>query len=180
MAGSDGNSLTNYAKQATLRVVSGTETIVAVDFSKAKNALSEVMTSVVHEHQLRLVSRHRGKEAMLLVRREDLAEMLESFRFDPRLTVGDGEVTAELAELGVLGFGASVDEALEDLVCELRRYAQRFFERFSFYRATDRAGHGPWLLRFALTPSDRQLELLFEDSRREAEAASPGAATAAV
>lgn len=160
--------------------MSVTESIAALDFSKAKNALSEVMTSVVHEHQLRLVSRHRGKEAMLLVRPEDLAAMLESFRFDPCVTVSDGEATAELTELGVLGFGASVEEALEDLVRELRLYAQRFFERLSFYRATDRAGHAPWLLRFALTPSDRQLELLFEDSRREAEAASPGAATAAV
>jgi hypothetical protein len=62
--------------------------------------------------------------------------------------------------LGVLGFGATADEALADLVIELRAYARDYFERASFYAATDRAEHAPWLLRFALTPPDQQLELL--------------------
>ena len=62
-------------------------------------------------------------------------------------------------------FGETLEDAMEDLVEELRAYARDFFERASFYAETDRAGHAPWLLRFALAPPDRQLELLYEDSR---------------
>ena len=148
------------------------ETLASLDFSRAKSGLSELMTQVVHGHAPRIVSRHRGKEEMVLVATDDLARFLESFRFDPRLTIDGDEVTAELAELGLLGFGETLEAAMEDLVEELRIYAGDFFERASFYAETDRADHAPWLLRFALTPPDRQLELLYEDSRQATQPAT--------
>ena len=145
--------------------MSGGTALPTVDFSEAKARLSDLMTAVVHDHQPRLVQRHRGKEAMLLVSSEDLARSLSSFRFDSRVTLDQGEVTVELERFGLLGFGESFESAMGDLVTELRAYARRFFERWAFYRETDRAEHWPWLLRFALTPADRQVALLVEDSR---------------
>lgn len=135
----------------------------ALSISDAKDRLSEVMTSVVHEHAPRVVSRRRGKETMLLMRAEDLAEVLEPFKFEPRAIVDGGEVTVELPPFDVLGFGETIDEAMEDLLVELRAYAHDFFNRAAFYMETDRASQAPWLLRFALTPEDRQLELLYAD-----------------
>jgi hypothetical protein len=146
-------------------------TLTSLDFSRAKSALSDVMTQVVHEHSPRLVSRHRGKERMVLVRAEDLADYLDSFRFDPQVVIDGGEVTVELEDLGVLGFGETVEAAMEDLVGELRAYARRFFERSAFYLQTDRARHAPWLLRFALTAPESQLGLLVEDSQQAGELA---------
>jgi len=137
--------------------------IPSIEFSDAKARLSDVMTEVVHGHLPRLVRRHRGKEEMLLLRPDDLARSLSSFRFDTRLVVRKGEVTAQLAELGVLGFGETTDEAMSDLVVELRTYARRFFERAAFYLETERAAHLPWLLRFAMTPEGEQLALLSRD-----------------
>ena len=148
------------------------EPLASVDFSRAKSSLSELMTEVVHRHSPRIVIRHRGKEEMVLVGSHDLALFLDSFRFDPRVTVDEGEVTAELSELGLLGFGETLEEAMEDLREELRAYAHDFFERATFYAETDRARHAPWLLRFALTPPDIQLELLYEDSRQAVSPAS--------
>jgi hypothetical protein len=124
------------------------------------------MTEVVHQHSPRIVSRHGGREEMVLVGSADLAGFLDAFRFDPRVTLDGGEATVELQELGLLGFGETLEAAMEDLRDELRAYALDFFERASFYAETDRAGHAPWLLRFAVTPPDAQLELLYEDSRR--------------
>lgn len=131
-----------------------------VDFSRAKSSLSDLMTRVVHEHRPTIVGRHRGKERMLLVRTDDLAAYLTSFRFDVEVAEDEGEVTAALSRLGLLGFGTTRDEAIDDLLVELRTYAEDYFERASFYAATDRAGHAPWLLRFALTPSPEQRALL--------------------
>ena len=139
-----------------------TPTLTSFDFSRAKSALSDLMTQVVHEHRPRVVSRHRGKERMLLVRTDDLAEYLSSFRFEPEVVDDKGEVTVALPRFGLLGFGKTRDDALADLLEELRAYARDFFERASFYAATDRAEHAPWLLRFALTPPERQLGLLGE------------------
>lgn len=132
----------------------------SVEFSRAKSELSDVMTRVVHEHRPSIVSRHRGKERMLLVRTDDLARHLAGFEFDVELVEDATEVTAILARLGLLGFGSTRDEALDDLVTEVRLYAADYFEREAFYAATDRAGHAPWLLRFALTPAAEQRELL--------------------
>jgi len=126
------------------------------------------MTHVVHDRSPQIISRHRGKEEMLLVGTRDLAEFLDSFRFEPRLTIEPGEVTAELEQLGLVGLGESTEQAMQDLVDELRLYARDFFERASFYAETERAAHAPWLLRFAITPPDRQLDLLYEDSRAAA------------
>jgi len=135
-------------------------TLPSLDFSRAKGALSDVMTRVIHEHRPSVVSRHRGKERMLLVRTDDLARYLVAFSFDLELAEDEGEVTAALPGLGVLGFGANHDEAIDDLLVELRVYAADYFERASFYAATDRAEHAPWLLRFALTPAAEQRALL--------------------
>ena len=136
--------------------------LTSLDFSRAKAALSDLMTQVVHEHRPRVVSRHRGKERMLLVRTDDLADYLCSFTFETETVNDTGEITLALPRLGLLGFGSTIDEARADLLVELRAYARDFFDRAMFYAATDRAVHAPWLLRLAVTPADRQLELLAE------------------
>ena len=131
-----------------------------LDFSRAKGTLSDVMTRVVHEHRPSIVSRHRGKERMLLVRTDDLAAYLSSFSFELEIVEDGGEVTGALPRFGLLGFGSSRDEAIDDLLVELRTYSADYFERAGFYAATDRANHAPWLLRFALTPAAEQRGLL--------------------
>jgi antitoxin of RelE/RelB toxin-antitoxin system len=130
------------------------------DFSRAKAALSELMTEVVYERRPRLISRRRGKEKMLLVGAEDLAGYLRSFRFKTETIEDKGEVTLALPALGLLGFGKTLDEARADLLTELRAYARDFFDRAAFYAETDRAAHAPWLLRLAVTPAEQQAELL--------------------
>jgi len=97
---------------------------------------------------------------MLLVRADDLAQYLGAFTFDLELVEDEGEITAAVPKLGLLGFGANSDEAIDDLVVELRAYSADYFERASFFAATDRAGHAPWLLRFALTPPAEQRALI--------------------
>lgn len=101
---------------------------------------------------------------MLLVRPDDARRWLDTFRFALDVTLDEGEVAVFAEPVGVLGVGDSLDAALDDLVVELGSYAHRFFvERPQFYAQTRAAQHGPWLLRFALTPSDEQRALLDAD-----------------
>jgi hypothetical protein len=120
------------------------------------------MAAVVHQRRPQLIRRHRGKEAMLLLPPDDLARALRAFHFESSVTYSEDEVTVALDQFGVLGFGATFEEALSDAVEELRAYAQRYFADAAFYAKTDRSSHWPWLLRFALTPPDQQAQLLVE------------------
>jgi hypothetical protein len=131
-----------------------------IDFSPAKSHLSDVMTKVFHGHQPRIVSRHRGKEQMLLVRPDDLVMMLGEQRLDV-LTVYDAdEVTLRIPDMGVLGFGETLDAAVDDLLVELRAYATRFFREPARFMATSRGAHAAALLRFALAGDDEQRRML--------------------
>ena len=143
----------------------------AVQFSQAKTGLSELMTAVVHSHRLEVIERHGGKEVAVLMAREDLLALLDGYRFSPRVALDGNEATAALEDFGILGFGETSEEAMEDLVVELRAYSQRVLvDDRDFYAQTDRASHVPWLLRFALTRPEDQIELLYADSRTEVEA----------
>jgi hypothetical protein len=148
-----------------------TPPVPTIEFSPAKSQLSEVMTQVFHGHQPRIVSRHHGKEQMLLVRPDDLVTMLGEQRLDVQAVYDQGEVTLRVPDMGVLGFGETLDEAVEDLLVELRAYATRFFREPARFLATSRGGHAAALLRFALTNEDEQRRMLgLEEPEREADA----------
>ena len=138
------------------------------DFSPAKARLSDVMTQVFHGHQPQLVSRHRGKEQMLLVRPDDLVAMLADQHLEVRAVFDAGEVTLRVPEMGVLGFGNTLDEATEDLLVELRAYAARFFREPARFMASGRATHAGVLLRFALSTEEAQRRMLSEAVEPEA------------
>ena len=144
-------------------------TLPVLDFSEAKARLSDVMTAVTQQHQPRLVRRHHGKESMVLIDAGDLAGFLTAYRFEPTVVVDAGEFTVELEHLGILGLGTNMDEAIADLVAELRAYTQRYFAQPAFYAHTDRRDHWPWLLRFALTEEDGQAELILADMKKTEE-----------
>ena len=145
-----------------------TPTVPTIDFSPAKSQLSEVMTQVFHGHQPRIVSRHHGKEQMLLVRPDDLVAMLGDHRLDVQAVYDADEVTLRIPDMGVLGFGDTLDEAVDDLIVELRAYATRFFREPARFLATNRGAHAAALLRFALAAEDEQrLMLGLEEPERE-------------
>ena len=137
------------------------------DFSPAKAHLSDVMTQVFHGHQPQLVSRHRGKEQMLLMRPDDLVAMLADQHLEVLVVLDGDEVTLRIPELGVLGFGDTLDEATEDLLVELRTYATRFFRDPARFMATSRSNHAGALLRFALATNESQRLMLIESRGEE-------------
>jgi hypothetical protein len=134
-------------------------------FAEAKTRLSEVMTDVVHGHHPQVIGRHGGREQMLLVGLDDIAAVLESFRFDPRVSISDGEFVVRLPELDLVAGGARYEDAVEELVELVEDYSETFLPRLDFFMQTDRRLHLPWLLRFALTPEGDRAELFAQPPR---------------
>ena len=134
--------------------------VPTLPFSPAKSQLSELMNQVFHRHALQLISRHGGKEQMLLVRPDDLLVMLGDQQIEVEAVYDPESVTLNVPAMGVLGFGDTLDEALDDLVAELRAYASRFFRDPARYWASGRGTHAGSLLRFALADPDTQRAML--------------------
>ena len=144
-----------------------TPAVRTIDFSPAKNQLSDVMTQVFHGHQPRIVSRHHGKEQMLLVRPDDLVAMLGEHRLDVQAVYDADDVTLRVPDMGVLGFGETLDAAVDDLLVELRAYATRYFREPARFMATNRGAHAAALLRFALAGEDEQRLMLGVDEPKQ-------------
>jgi predicted RNase H-like HicB family nuclease len=136
--------------------------IERVGFRDASARLSELMTAVVHGHRLKAVSRHRGKEEMFLVGRDELLALLEGFEFRPQVGVSEGEFVVRLPELGLVAGGSSLDEALDELGELAETYAEGYLDRFEFFRQTDRRRELPWVVRIAVTPSAAPLTAQLE------------------
>ena len=143
----------------------------ALPFSEAKARLSELMTSVVHDHHLHLIDRHGGKERMVLVSADDFSALVSTFRFAPAVSFSEGEFVMQLPELGLISGGETFDEAVDEMVALVQSYAALFFSRLEFYRHTDKARHLPWLARFALTPAEQRRDILLERPDSAADAA---------
>ena len=100
-------------------------------------------------------------------------------RLDVVAVYDQGEVTLRVPEMGVLGFGESLNEATEDLLVELRDYAARFFREPAPFMATSRGGHAAALLRFALADEEEQRRMLSEAAdARQVGRKQPGLAVA--
>jgi len=129
-------------------------------FAQAKAKLSDVMDRAVHGHRPQVIDRHRGKERAVLVSESDLAVALETFEFQPKVSVSEGEFIVRLPELNVIAAGETYDAALDDLVEIVETLARDFFDRLDFMLQTDRRSQLPWLLKFAVTP-DAESAALF-------------------
>lgn len=141
------------------RMSSSSSLFETLAFSEAKAKFSDLMTSVVHGHRPKAVDRHHGKEEMFLLGREEVMALLESFEFQPKLSVSEGEFVVRLPELGLIAGGESFDQALDELVELAEEYAEQYFARLEFYRETDRRQQLPWVARVAFTPVEERRQL---------------------
>lgn len=71
-------------------------------------------------------------------RSEDLRSWLDTFRFDLKVTLGEGDVAISANPLYIFGSGPTFDAAIDDLVVNLQAYAEDFFQRSAFL-----LGNGP-------------------------------------
>ena len=137
-----------------------TDLVPTLEFSPAKAHLSDVVTGVFHQHQPTLVSRHHGKEQVILVRVDDLLAMLPSDPFDVDVVYDPSSVAVAVPDMGIMGVGDTLDLAVEDLLVEMRAYAKRFFADSLRYFVAGQGARAGRLLAFALASDDAQRRMV--------------------
>jgi len=137
--------------------------LTEVQFTKARKNLTEIFDSVWHRFMPALIKR-RQAEAVLLVRRDLQEDILRAYEFKPEvLPEEDGSVTLALDELGIAVNAATFEEAVEELIREIKIYAEDYVKRPElFINASNRRGHFPYVLRIWLCNNEQDIKYLLE------------------
>lgn len=133
-------------------------------FARAKNGLSEVMNGVVRARRPMLIDRNHGKELALLIGADEARGLLAGFTFDVQVTEAPDECVIRLPELGLIGGGADIDEALTDLLEIVDEYVPTYLARYDAHRHGTASGQFPYVLRLALAGDDERRRMLTGDS----------------
>jgi hypothetical protein len=136
-----------------------------IQFSRAKSRLSEVMDDVVHREHLKAVRRARGKdETMYLLPRGVLDAVTGSARVTVDYLPDEDGIGLWVNDPEIGAYGADVEEARRNLVCEGRAYVANFLGELPVYLTwPDRIRLVPQVLRLAMARSDDELaDLLFD------------------
>ncbi|NLI11529.1 exoribonuclease R [Pelotomaculum propionicicum] len=134
-----------------------------IKFTNARKTFTDIYDSVWHRHLPVIINRHQN-EVVLLLRRELQQDILKVYRLKPEiLPEEDGSVTVALNEIDIAVNKPTVDEAVNELVQELKVYAQDYLERLQlFLNAPNRKGHFPYILRVLLCNNDQEIKSLLE------------------
>ncbi|MCL6448377.1 MAG: exoribonuclease R [Armatimonadetes bacterium] len=132
-------------------------------FTEARGDFSTLYSRVFNHYRPVIIRRRQAEEVLVL--RADLQKLLlEKYRLKPEvIREGDGSVTLALDELELYANGRTVEEAAQELVQDLKFYAQDYLERSQlFINAPNRRGHFPYILRVLLCGSDEEIRSLLE------------------
>lgn len=90
--------------------------------------------------------------------------LLSSYALKPEvIREEDGPVTLALDQLELYVNGDSTDQAAQDMVNDLKFYAQDYMERSQlFLNAPNRRPHFPYILRVLMCESDEEIRGLLE------------------
>lgn len=130
-------------------------------FTEARGGFSALYSRVFNHYRPVIIRRRQAEEVLVL--RADLQKLLlEKYRLKPEvIREEDGSVTLALDELELYANGRTVEEATQELVQDLKFYAQDYLERSQlFINAPNRRAHFPYILRVLLCDSDEEIRSL--------------------
>lgn len=132
-------------------------------FSEARRQFSALYDSIYNALKPVIIRRGREEEVLLL-RKDMLKSVLEKFSLRAEaLEEDDGSITLAVDELDIAVNASTLEEALKELVEELKIYAQDYLNRAQlFLNAPNRRHHLPYVLRIALCDSDEEIKGLVE------------------
>ncbi|MDI3481244.1 MAG: antitoxin YefM [Tepidanaerobacteraceae bacterium] len=132
-------------------------------FTEARNDFSRIFNIVFNEREPAVIRRNRDQEVLML-RKDLLKDMLSTYVLDADiLPENDGSYTISMDTLELAANGPTVEEALSELIQDLKTYAQDYMERAQlFLNAPNRKHHLPYLLRVLLCDSDEEIKSLLK------------------
>jgi len=137
--------------------------LTEIKFTNARKTLTDIYDNVWHRYLPVIINRHQNEEVLLL-RRELQQEILKAYCLKPEILLEEnGSVTAALNEIDIAVNASNLGEAVDELVKEMKIYAQDYLDRFQlFLNAPNRKTHFPYIMRILLCDSDQEIKSLLE------------------
>ena len=134
-----------------------------LNLTDARKEFSSLYDQVFNLFKPTIIKRKKSEEIMLL--RVDQQKMLLAYySLKPVIiTENDGSITLALDNLEIYSNGSSLEEAIKDLIDDLKIYALDYLEHSQlFLNAPNRKSHFPYVLRVLLSDSDDEIRDLLE------------------
>ncbi len=137
--------------------------LTEIKFTNARKTFTDLYDNVWHRYLPVIINRNQNEEVLLL-RRELQQEILKAYRLKPDiLPEEDGSFTVALDEIDIAVNAPNLGEAVEELIKEMKVYAQDYLERFQlFLNSPNRKAHFPYVMRILLCDSDQEIKSLLE------------------
>lgn len=137
--------------------------LAELNITDARKKLSNLFDQVYNAYQPIIIKRKQTEN--ILVLRADLQKaLLSQFSLKPKILYEeDGSITLSLDSLDIYVNGENLNDAVDQLINELKIYAQDYVQRSQlFLNAPNRRSHFPYILRILLTENDQELRYLLE------------------
>ena len=137
--------------------------LTELNLTDARKSFSSLYDEVFNAFKPTIVKRKKSEEILLL--RVDLQKMLLStFSLQPEILVeDDNTVTLTINELDIYANANTKEEAINELVIDLKQYAQDYIHRSQlFLHSPNRRQHFPYVLRIILCDTDDEIRDLLE------------------
>lgn len=137
--------------------------LAELQFTEARKEFSTLYNEVFNSYRPIIVKRKQTEEVIVL--RTDLQKMLLSgFCLKPEvLHETDGSITLALDQLDIFVNAASLEEAIKELIEDVKTYAQDYMQRSQlFFNAPNRRSHFPYVLRVLLCEKDEEIRGILE------------------
>ncbi|KKM10609.1 exoribonuclease R [Clostridiales bacterium PH28_bin88] len=137
--------------------------LAELQFTEARKEFSALYNEVFNSYRPMIIKRKQTEEVVVL--RTDLQKMLLSgFSLKPEvLHEADGSITLALDQLDIFVNAASLEEAIKELIEDVKTYAQDYMQRSQlFINAPNRRPHFPYVLRVLLCENDEEIRGLLE------------------
>lgn len=134
-----------------------------LNLTDARKGFSSLYDEVFNTFKPAIIKRKKSEEVLVL--RVDLQKMLLShFSLKPEVvSEDDNSITLALDQLEIYVNDANLEEAIKELITDLKFYAQDYIQRSQlFLHAPNRRGHFPYVLRVLLCENDEEIRNLLE------------------
>lgn len=133
------------------------------NLTDARKSFSTLYDEVFNTFKPTIVTRKKTEEVLLL--RVDLQKMLLShFSLKPEVIAEDDKsITLTVNELEIYANANTMEEAVQELISDLKQYAQDYIQRSQlFLHSPNRRAHFPYVLRIMLCDNDDEIRDLLE------------------
>lgn len=134
-----------------------------LNLTDARKEFSSLYDQVFNSFKPTIIKRKKSEEVLVL-RVDQQKMLLVNYSLKPDIIKeDDGSITLALDNLELYSNGSSLEDAINELIEELKVYASDYLQRSQlFLHAPNRKSHFPYILRVLLCDSDKEIRDLLE------------------